>query len=592
MKVGKRNRAWLRIAVISATLASTASPIAMVAGEPVQRLGRTWGVGWGDGYHACNDSGLRLLDDLPPRSYSVSQRHRHAHGVGMRHSTGATYYDHFDAHQSGVPCDRCQAPVETAPQTVIMGSQVLRGYPQPPAVESPGQMTQLEAPSVETFQAVADSLKTDPVESVFPATDPLAADAEWDRLVLESETAGYQRAPKVMLPEKQYPLIAEPSEQLASDPTDAIFPNTPVFPLASNRTQGLVPAEPDAVEQDSTSEDSTSEEPAAAPSSTSEQAAAKDTAANDPAAKDIAAQDIGNAPVVIRALPSRTPAAILPEPPAEVAASPEVAPVAAADAKAAKEETLAAPPVVATPADSIEDAYVIVPQYATKPTPGSEDIQGPSTHSPATSIAVRHSGDAVASQDAAAEAATTPVVHDNPFFSVPPETRLVVPQRRSSSEMLMPPPVESSAVASSTAEATPVETSPVNNAAKRDSISETAARSPEPESAEKIDPPRIEPNATGSGQVPAGETVIPELPTQERETPRLRPHRLGSSTGKTARLAPNPLPPTGTSGSVVPPSVRVNPFASRPTVELAKRPSASSAGVIYQPTSDTNSKSR
>ena len=37
--------------------------------QPVQRLGRLVGAGWGDGYHACDSSGIRPCADLPPKSY-------------------------------------------------------------------------------------------------------------------------------------------------------------------------------------------------------------------------------------------------------------------------------------------------------------------------------------------------------------------------------------------------------------------------------------------------------------------------------------------------------------------------------------------
>ncbi|MEL6109504.1 MAG: hypothetical protein AAFU85_26135 [Planctomycetota bacterium] len=41
------------------------------AGKPLslQRLGRQFGVGWGDGYHACRDGGHRPGADLAPQSY-------------------------------------------------------------------------------------------------------------------------------------------------------------------------------------------------------------------------------------------------------------------------------------------------------------------------------------------------------------------------------------------------------------------------------------------------------------------------------------------------------------------------------------------
>lgn len=42
------------------------------AGNPVSvdRVGRIFGFGWGDGYHACRDSGCRPGADLPPQGYA------------------------------------------------------------------------------------------------------------------------------------------------------------------------------------------------------------------------------------------------------------------------------------------------------------------------------------------------------------------------------------------------------------------------------------------------------------------------------------------------------------------------------------------
>ncbi|MEM6364300.1 MAG: hypothetical protein AAF745_07730 [Planctomycetota bacterium] len=39
--------------------------------ECVDRLGRICGCGWSDGYHACVSSGVRPLDNLPPRSFAA-----------------------------------------------------------------------------------------------------------------------------------------------------------------------------------------------------------------------------------------------------------------------------------------------------------------------------------------------------------------------------------------------------------------------------------------------------------------------------------------------------------------------------------------
>ncbi len=39
--------------------------------ESLERGGRLYGCGWGDGYHSCHSSGVRPLADLPPRSYAA-----------------------------------------------------------------------------------------------------------------------------------------------------------------------------------------------------------------------------------------------------------------------------------------------------------------------------------------------------------------------------------------------------------------------------------------------------------------------------------------------------------------------------------------
>jgi hypothetical protein len=57
-------------------------------------------------------------------------------------------------------------------------------------------------------------------------------------------------------------------------------------------------------------------------------------------------------------------------------------------------------------------------------------------------------------------------------------------------------------------------------------------------------------------------------------------------------LTPRTLPPTAPSDQGKPAEVQVNPFVTRPTVELAERPSASSDGVIHQPDKASNPMTR
>ncbi|TWU67025.1 hypothetical protein V7x_25970 [Crateriforma conspicua] len=73
----KRLYHWLcppatgRVMAILAAAATVGLTVA-AAGYPetFQRWQRAQGCGWGDGYHACQSSGVRPLADMPPRSYS------------------------------------------------------------------------------------------------------------------------------------------------------------------------------------------------------------------------------------------------------------------------------------------------------------------------------------------------------------------------------------------------------------------------------------------------------------------------------------------------------------------------------------------
>lgn len=73
--------------------------------ESYERWERTYGVGWGDGYHASAPSGTRPFADLPPkfprRTEPRGQRSA-CPGCATRHPTGNTYYDRFDAYAASL----------------------------------------------------------------------------------------------------------------------------------------------------------------------------------------------------------------------------------------------------------------------------------------------------------------------------------------------------------------------------------------------------------------------------------------------------------------------------------------------------------
>ncbi|MEM6689470.1 MAG: hypothetical protein AAF664_08595 [Planctomycetota bacterium] len=50
------------------------TPAAGTTKSPIDKAGRLFGVGWGDGYHACASSGYRCLADLPPADFATIRR--------------------------------------------------------------------------------------------------------------------------------------------------------------------------------------------------------------------------------------------------------------------------------------------------------------------------------------------------------------------------------------------------------------------------------------------------------------------------------------------------------------------------------------
>lgn len=104
-------------ALLAACLAGfTSSAVAAGGIEPIQRLGRCLGVGWGDGYHACASSGCRPGADLPPRSYASQFNNQQLAGsiVSGKIVSGCTFYDAFDAaghcQCRGAGCETCRPP--------------------------------------------------------------------------------------------------------------------------------------------------------------------------------------------------------------------------------------------------------------------------------------------------------------------------------------------------------------------------------------------------------------------------------------------------------------------------------------------------
>ena len=111
MKRGNRlTAAWMAFVFIKLSV----GPLPFARAEfpnPVQRLGRLQGFGWGDGYHTCSDAKLRIGADLPPKYYMQGHRPK-GHPVRDRvRQIGSTFYDHFDAANGRPSCrGGCDAP--------------------------------------------------------------------------------------------------------------------------------------------------------------------------------------------------------------------------------------------------------------------------------------------------------------------------------------------------------------------------------------------------------------------------------------------------------------------------------------------------
>ncbi len=222
MKIGKTKRRWA-VAAAAMMLASAGQTAVQdlpwtntAAAEfhgSVNQLGRVFGAGWGDGYHACESSGFRLGADLPPRSYS--QRNRQA---GSVRQVARTFYDRFDAgrpRQNHSGCD--VAAGCDSPAIVIDGSQVIQQPRVWPAPKPAAPATSIESD---------DSVSPLPLSSATIQPDgqpakPRVADAE--PVVAESSRILRRWPIRPAEPVKQ-PTSAEPAQVPQPASTDSYAP--------------------------------------------------------------------------------------------------------------------------------------------------------------------------------------------------------------------------------------------------------------------------------------------------------------------------------------------------------------------------------
>lgn len=133
--------------------------IVRIAKRPLDRTGRFWGAGFGDGYHACHGSGLRPGADLPPVSSHASRRNLQTFSA----SGCGTYYDQFDNQSWTQTCDcesgSCESggcesggcggthwqsvqPMASADSTFTANDDVVAG----PSHDAFGQVLAMDAP--------------------------------------------------------------------------------------------------------------------------------------------------------------------------------------------------------------------------------------------------------------------------------------------------------------------------------------------------------------------------------------------------------------------------------------------------------------
>ncbi|MFK8110768.1 MAG: hypothetical protein AB8B91_01120 [Rubripirellula sp.] len=126
MKVGNVCKWWIQGLVLAAVWAPAVSEGQIP--RPVERLGRVHGFGWGDGYHTCKPSGIRLIADLPPRSQTQS----------VAPKRGKTFYDRFDAQNCDQPgCDGCASTMSFEGSPTVFRDSVVIETPAPMPVPTP-----------------------------------------------------------------------------------------------------------------------------------------------------------------------------------------------------------------------------------------------------------------------------------------------------------------------------------------------------------------------------------------------------------------------------------------------------------------------
>ncbi len=138
--------------------------------EPVQRLGRYMGFGWGDGYHACAKSGCRLGADLPPRSYHTqfNQACCPMVGAGCKSARRASSWSCRKRAAGG--CDSVGSQSETIHSDRPSNDSDPLPTPERPASASDAQASLGDQAPVQLTAELAESQKR-PIRPLPPRTE-------------------------------------------------------------------------------------------------------------------------------------------------------------------------------------------------------------------------------------------------------------------------------------------------------------------------------------------------------------------------------------------------------------------------------------
>ena len=137
-----------RFALLFSVACASASDCSADSPSSLQRLGRWMGFGWGDGYHACADGGVRPGADLPPKDYpeEMSRTSKCSRGdCGTVYPASAALYPQ---RRSTCVTGNCVSTTQSAPHPVPTVSPYSQSTPvSPNLVPAPATIQSVPVPA-------------------------------------------------------------------------------------------------------------------------------------------------------------------------------------------------------------------------------------------------------------------------------------------------------------------------------------------------------------------------------------------------------------------------------------------------------------